>query len=250
MSDTKEARLTRSWVTNAPAWTRAVREGRIASRRAGTDAAVLGACEALAPANLLDVGCGEGWLVHALCARGIDAHGVDASAPLIEAARAGEGAHAGNGARAGEAARAARFACHSYDDLIARPALLAGPWTVIVCNFALLGDPLAPLLKALASRLVDEGVLLIQTVHPWTAAGDDYRCGWREERFEAFGEGFAAPMPWYFRTLESWFDELGAAGLHVTSLQEPRSTSLHSIHDSASERPLSLLLTCKTTSSR
>ena len=40
LNDEKE-RLWRSWVANAPAWTEVVREGRIESRRAGTDAAIV-----------------------------------------------------------------------------------------------------------------------------------------------------------------------------------------------------------------
>lgn len=36
-----------SWTTNAAAWTRAVRDGGIASRRQGTDAAMVAALRAL-----------------------------------------------------------------------------------------------------------------------------------------------------------------------------------------------------------
>lgn len=50
--------LSLSWQANADAWTAAVREQRIESRRQVTDAAIL----ALAPLRILDLGCGEGWL--------------------------------------------------------------------------------------------------------------------------------------------------------------------------------------------
>jgi hypothetical protein len=49
-----------SWQANADAWTAAVREQRIESRRLVTDAAILAL--ALAPLRILDLGCGEGWL--------------------------------------------------------------------------------------------------------------------------------------------------------------------------------------------
>jgi hypothetical protein len=43
---------------------------------------------------------------------------------------------------------------------------------------------------------------VIQTVHPWAAAGDGpYADGWREETFAAFAVPFPMHMPWYFRTL-------------------------------------------------
>ena len=95
-------RLVRSWFENAEAWTRAVRDGLIESRRLATDQAVVAALLETAPARVLDVGCGEGWLCRTLSARGIEAVGIDVSRPLVEAARA-----AGGG----------RFEAMAYEDL-------------------------------------------------------------------------------------------------------------------------------------
>ncbi|RFQ41343.1 class I SAM-dependent methyltransferase, partial [Pseudomonas sp. ATCC 13867] len=55
------ARIRHSWQANADAWTRAVREQRIESRRLVTDAAILSAVAAGPARRLLDIGCGEGW---------------------------------------------------------------------------------------------------------------------------------------------------------------------------------------------
>ncbi|HEU4558435.1 MAG TPA: class I SAM-dependent methyltransferase [Longimicrobium sp.] len=224
MSEDPLAGIERSWRANARAWTEAVREGRIASRRVATSAAVVEAVMAHSPQRVLDLGCGEGWLVRALAARGVHAVGVDASAPLVEAAR-----------QAGGAA----FHLCSYRELAeADPARFGGPFDVVAANFALLGDPLDDAFAAARRHLEPRGVLLIQTVHPWGARdGAPYRDGWRTERFDGLGEGFAEPMPWFYRTLQSWFDTLARAGFRVDAVREPA-------HPETGE-PLSLLLAAR-----
>lgn len=215
--------IARSWTDNADAWTQVVRDGLIPSRRAGTDAAIVHAALTLPPGPVLDVGCGEGWLVRELGVRGIAATGVDVSAPLIAQART-----LGGGT----------FAMATYDQLERDASVAPGPWSGIVCNFALLGDPLHPLLRALRNRLAPDGRLLVQTVHSWSARGDaPYRSGWRTEAFDAFAVTFPTPMPWYYRTLSSWHSELALAGLRVTRLDEP-------LHPDTGA-PLSLLFHCE-----
>ncbi|MCC7053893.1 MAG: class I SAM-dependent methyltransferase [Gemmatimonadaceae bacterium] len=221
--ESPDARIAQSWTDNADAWTKVVREGLVPSRLAGTDAAIVEACLACGTGTLLDVGCGEGWLVRAVAAHGLRATGVDVSPPLIAQATALGG---------GE------FAVATYEALQHDAGLAAGPWSVIACNFSLLADPVHPLLAALRARLDAGGVLLIQTVHPWTARGDaPYASGWRTEAFDAFAVPFPTPMPWYYRTLTSWLGEIATAGLRVTRVQEP----LHP----ATGMPLSLLLHCE-----
>jgi 2-polyprenyl-3-methyl-5-hydroxy-6-metoxy-1,4-benzoquinol methylase len=217
MSADAPARLRESWERNAAAWTEAVREQRIASRRAGTDAAIVAETLRLAPSRVLDVGCGEGWLARVLGERGVDVVGIDASAALIESARA-----LGGG----------RFETMTYADI----ATLQARFDLAVCNFALLEEDLAPALDAIADVLGENGRLVVQTVHPWIACGDArYENGWRLETFAAFGAGFVAPMPWYFRTLGAWVDALASSGFRVEHIQEPL--------DQGSGKPLSLLLT-------
>lgn len=215
-------RLVRSWHGNAEAWTRAVRDGLIESRRLATDEAILSALAEGAPARVLDVGCGEGWLCRTLAARGVDVVGIDASLPLVEAARA-----AGPG----------RYEHLAYEDLPARGAAL-GTFDAVACNFALLDEDLVPLLSALRARLAPGGRLLVQTVHPWGACGDEpYRDGWRLETFADFGaQVFPEAMPWFFRTLASWHAAMTAAGFRVQHLREPSHPE--------TGRPLSLLLAC------
>jgi 2-polyprenyl-3-methyl-5-hydroxy-6-metoxy-1,4-benzoquinol methylase len=224
-SRTERAELLRSWTANADAWTAAVRERSIPSRRLATDAAIVGACERIIAGRpdvrALDVGCGEGWLTRELARLGAHATGIDGSAALIDIARASGGG--------------ADYACVSYEQLESDVEVLAGPFDLVVCNFSLLDDRVAPLLTALARRLPASGVILVQTVHPWAAVGDGpYEDGWRTERWNAFNRAFPTPMPWYFRTTGSWLAAARAAQLVVDRLEEP-------IHPE-SRKPLSLLL--------
>lgn len=224
MSDgAQESQIEQSWTDNADAWTQVVREGLIPSRQAGTDAAIVAAVSRCGRGALLDVGCGEGWLVRAASGLGFAATGIDVSAPLIDAAAA-----LGGGA----------FAVATYADLERDATVAAGPWAVICCNFSLLGDPLHPLLAALRARLAPGGRLLIQTVHPWSARGDAaYRSAWRTESFDAFAVRFPSAMPWYYRTLASWVEQLSLAGLTLNGVSEP-------VHPETGA-PLSLLLDCE-----
>ncbi len=213
--DERESRIERSWRVNADAWTRAVREQRIASRKAGTDAAIVEAVAGSGARRVADLGCGEGWLARALAARGCEVVGIDASPELIAAARELGGA---------------RFESIAYADLVARAL---GRFDAAVFNFALLGDDLRTPLTAARSLLADNGLLFIQTVHPWLTCGDaPYADGWRIETFDEFGGEFREPMPWYFRTLQSWSDALRAAGFAIDAIVEP----------AADGKPLSLLM--------
>jgi 2-polyprenyl-3-methyl-5-hydroxy-6-metoxy-1,4-benzoquinol methylase len=216
----RSARMLQSWDSNADAWTDAVRERRIPSRRAGTDDAIVAAVLRSKPASVLDVGCGEGWLARALAAQRCRVVGIDASEALVASAW-----NLGGGT----------FVAMKYEAIGVRAAEIGAPFDVAVCNFSLLDAELAPVLDALRGVLAARGRLVIQTVHPWVACGDaPYVDGWREETFASFGGGFTAPMPWYFRTLASWFDAIGASRFAIERIVEPV--------DAESGRPLSLLI--------
>jgi 2-polyprenyl-3-methyl-5-hydroxy-6-metoxy-1,4-benzoquinol methylase len=220
--DDPEQAIRKSWSVNAAAWTAAVRGKRIPSRAAGTDAAIVNACMRLRPRRALDVGCGEGWLARALAQMGVAVLGIDGSCELSAEARG-----AGGGS----------FQQLDFSSLVRDPTQAAGPWDVIVCNYVLFTASLAPLLTALGRRLAPAGRLLIQTVHPWTAIGDGaYAPGWREETFAGFGAEFPSPMPWYFRTLQTWSEEVTRADLAIVRIEEPMNRE--------TGKPLSLILEC------
>lgn len=214
----------RSWESNAANWIRAVRGGGIASRKAATDEAILQAILRRRPRRLLDVGCGEGWLVRRIGGlTGCAAVGIDGSAALIEAAR--------------DADPSGRYWRLTYDQLVAGERPMGDRFDVIAVNFALFDEAAAALLASLRPLMTPDGALIIQTLHPAAIdGGTEERDGWRCEDFAAFqGEGWT-PMPWFYRTLESWHVVVGEAGLELLDLAEPTAA--------AGEPPLSLLMTC------
>jgi len=215
-----EARIKQSWLDNAAAWTTAVREGQIASRRAGTDAAIMDTVLARRPARLLDAGCGEGWLARAIARHGVEVTAIDGSSHLIETAREAGAAH---------------YLHMSYDEFIANPATAGRLFDAVVFNFSLFTENIVPVLVAARRVLVKQGTLLIQTVHPFSdAMEEDYVDGWREEDFSGLPGEFRTPMPWYFRTMQTWVNSVVRAGYRIAEIREPL--------DAATNRPLSLII--------
>jgi 2-polyprenyl-3-methyl-5-hydroxy-6-metoxy-1,4-benzoquinol methylase len=203
---TPESALLQSWHHNARAWIDAVRSGSIESRRQVTDQAILMAVMGRQPERVLDLGCGEGWLLRVLTERGITAVGVDGDATLVEAART---------------AGSPQVYLASYEALADAKVDIGRDYDLICANFALLHQDIIPLLSAMNALLAPGGALVIQTLHPWTAAAGDYQDGWRSETFAGF-TGQWQPMPWYLRTLSSWFNALDMAGFQLVGLQEPQ----------------------------
>lgn len=215
-----DEKILESWGKNAVPWTTAVREGRIDSRRQVTDRAIVDAILDRSPRSVLDLGCGEGWLVRELARHGIEAKGVDAIDQLIEAAQ-----EAGGG----------DFRVLSYEQIAAGEPVASVD--AIVCNFSLLGKgSVEGIFKAAPSLLNPHGSLIVQTLHPLEACGElPYQDGWREGSWAGFGSDFSNPAPWYFRTMESWTRMFADNGFRLTGMREP-------IHPQ-SQRPSSVIFT-------
>lgn len=214
--------LEQSWIANAANWTRAVREGLIPSRKAGTDAAIVDAIVARRPRRVLDVGCGEGWLCRRLrLLTGCETTGIDSSPDLIRDAF--------------ETDPTGHYLVLRYADLIAGRHERNGGFDIVAFNYALFEQDLAPLLTAARDLLTSRGALIIQTVHPdaFPAAPE----GWRTEDFAAFRNKTWTPMPWYYRSLSSWRETIERAGLTVVATREPGAQP--------DGPPLSLLMICE-----
>jgi 2-polyprenyl-3-methyl-5-hydroxy-6-metoxy-1,4-benzoquinol methylase len=215
------------WEANAAAWTQVVRESRIESRRVATNAAIVSLLLKYSPKRVLDFGCGEGWLARELSLHGMEIVGIDGSSELI--ARSQE---LGGG----------RFLELTYAQAIANPERMCGLYDAIACNFSLLEENIAPLLRTIQSQLNDDGHLFIQTIHPLNGgANQPYVDGWRLENFASFDITFPQPMSWYFRTVSSWLNLLKESGLNLVETVEP-------FHPE-SLQPLSLIFVCQQTKS-
>lgn len=222
LSDDK---IVESWRKNAAPWTAAVRDNRIDSRIRVTNQAIVDAVVDRAPNSVLDLGCGEGWLVRALSARGIRAVGVDAIPDLIhQAARAGGG----------------EFHIASYEDIV--DGRFEAAVDVAVANFSLIGkESVEGLVRRAPSLLTPGGALVMQTLHPVIACGElPYVDGWRAGSWSGFSDDFTDPAPWYFRTLEGWVALIASANLRLVEMREP----LHPI----TARPASVIFVAEVSS--
>jgi 2-polyprenyl-3-methyl-5-hydroxy-6-metoxy-1,4-benzoquinol methylase len=202
----KDEQILASWQQNAAPWCKAVQEQQIESRRLVTDQAIIAAVVGCRPQTVMDLGCGEGWLVRRLLAAGIDAQGVDAVAELLARARQ---AGAGN------------YRQLSYEQLA--DCQFGSPVDAVICNFSLLGDSSVEQVFAAMPRLLKPaGVFIVQTLHPLQACGEyDYQDGWRPGSWQGFSSAFVQPAPWYFRTMDSWQALFSRYGFADVQLQEP-----------------------------
>lgn len=171
------------------------------------------------PESVLDIGCGEGWLIRELASRVPHLVGVDVVPDLIEQAeRAGGG----------------DFLVASYEDIAA--GAVEDSFDVVVCNFSLLGkDSVEALFGAVPAILKTGGVFIVQTLHPAVAGNLPYIDGWREGSWAGFGSGFVDPAPWYFRTLESWVALFSNNGFRLLGMREPIHPKTH--------KPVSVIFT-------
>src|SRR4026207_2190813 len=159
-----DASIVNSWRKNASPWTDAVRSNQIQSRALVTNRAIIEAVLSRSPRTVLDIGCGEGWLVRALGEHGVRGTGVDVVPALITQANA-----AGGG----------EFRVASYEQIAAGE--LDMTVDAVVANFSLIGkESVEGVVRRAPKLLSEKGALIIQTLHPLVAGGGEpYGGGWR-----------------------------------------------------------------------
>ncbi len=201
-----DAKIIDSWHKNAAPWIVAIEERQIASRQLVTDRAIVDAIVDYGGQNILDIGCGEGWLTRELITKGMQIVGIDSVTELIDRAKLNCNA---------------RFLVLSYADLVA--GKLSEKFDLAVANFSLLGDEsVTGLFRAMRSIVAPEGIFIIQTIHPAISCGDaPYIDGWRAGSWAGFSNDFTDPAPWYFRTLATWVNLFSANRSSLVEIREP-----------------------------
>lgn len=196
-----EQRIVNAWQQNAEPWDDLIRNKRITSRELLSNKAIVDAVIATKPKNVLDIGCGEGWLCRALALQGVESWGCDVVADLIEKAERKYSMELN--------AAPERYQIVAYHQLL--ETYTEQKFDVCVCNFSLLGkESTEQVLMTCRSLLSPGGTLIIQTLSPQNnTAAESYQDGWREGSWaglEPTTVQFKSAAPWYFRTLESWFE--------------------------------------------
>ena len=206
MSDELENKIINAWQQNAAPWAEAVQNARIESRNLVTNDAILDVVLRYSPHKVLDLGCGEGWLVRQLIPHGIACVGVDAVPELIaSASSAGQG----------------DYRVMTYEDVSLES--LGEQFDVVVCNFSLLGnESVAALIGRVRELLPVGGHLIIQTVHPQRLPQSlRDRSGWQTETWKDFAGSFHCDSPWYYRTPEEWQALFERCGMRIKHMEEP-----------------------------
>lgn len=204
----RSAFILESWQANADNWIQTIDNQEIESRKLVTNQAIVEAVIGLHAKEILDLGCGEGWLTRALTQRGMEVLGVDAIPALIEHAQS-----QGIG----------RFQIASYRAIAQEQALMEMTFDAIVINFALIDKEETELLiRYLPELLKKDGNLVIQTLHPLSVIGTmPYQSGWQSGSWNGMKRDFVQPYDWYFRTLGDWLQLFNSANLTLTSMIEP-----------------------------
>ncbi len=215
----KEQHIIQSWQENADNWIRLIESNGIESRNLVTNKAILNAVLSANPSSVLDIGCGEGWLVKELHDHGIAVGGMDVIPGLIEkATEKVEG----------------EFYAASYEDIASNKIIFSKSFDAIVINFALLGkESTENLLLSLPRCLSEKGKVFIQTLHPYNRKQlNDYTSGWKQGSWDGLDDQFTMPYEWYFRTLEDWLlllDRSGFSKVLMTETIHPHTGQLLSI---------------------
>jgi len=209
-----------SWAENAAKWIDLIENDKIESRKLVTNAAILKTVLEHNPQKVLDVGCGEGWLVDTLSHRNIQCVGLDAVSAFIERA---------------QKKRKGVFLHLSYQQICEGAFVEGAPFDLICMNFSLFENKKSKrLLSHLKKWLKKEGSMVIQTVHPIEVCENEpYKSGWRKDSWRGLEEEFRTAYKWYFRTFENWSVLFQSVQLELISIQEP-------VHPKT-ERPLSVI---------
>ncbi len=199
-----------SWNQNAHEWINLLDRSGIPSRRITNDA-IINTVSNYAGPKILDLGCGDGWLTRTLGKIGFDVVGLDGTDTLVQHARTLSNQ---------------TYVHMSYEDIIDGSTIPEAPFDTIVFNYSLYGEEDTKLLlQSLLSVLVDQGNIIIQTVHPLflLEQGQSYTSRWIDDAWCGLDGNFTLPHKWFARTMEDWVQLFIDSGYHLHRLTESKS---------------------------
>jgi SAM-dependent methyltransferase len=228
---------------NADYWITIIRDNRDRYRTELTNAAMLDAVGDVAGLDVLDAGCGEGYLSRLLAGRGSRPVGVDICRELVEAARE-------------KAAADGLDLAYEIADVAALP-VPDGTVDLVVANHLLndLRDPV-PAVGEFARVLRPGGRLVAIMLHPCfygvrgtiSDPAGYYQVRPIEQHFLVDGLRSPAPAVSWARPLQDHVGILTGAGFVITGMSEPRPTNEQLATDWWRENfryPLFLLVTAR-----
>lgn len=197
-------------------WIKIIREGLDPFRTFVSDPALFRTLDGLAPATVLDAGCGEGYVSRYLAQRGHAVRGIDLSPELIEAA----------------AASKVKDEQYCVGDVTALD-LKNDSVDAVVSNFVLMGLSEPEKAVAETARVLRKGGhFIFQILHPFTyTSNDGRRIKMVREYFEteSFAEGFVVggvrspeAAVRYHHPLGRYTTALTSSGFAIHALEEPR----------------------------
>lgn len=197
----------KSWQQNAKEWSRVIDADVIASRKF-TNKAIINTIDSLNVKKVLDVGCGEGWLTRELSTHQIECIGIDATQELLDIAKS-------KGSQI--------FYKLTYEEVIKGKEVPNYPYDAVIFNFSIYDkDKLVDLLNKLKEKLIPNGKIVIQTLHPYFLLSNklEYKSQWIEDSWKGLKGNFVNGHSWYARTFEDWHKVFNKSKLKMLQIKE------------------------------
>ncbi len=222
------------WDRVAADWEIQVGEEGDANRILNSDPVLWDFAGDVAGRDVLDAGCGTGYLARKLAQRGARVVGIDLSEKMIELARR----------------KAPDLAFH-MDSVSELRTLGDGRFDLVVANYVLMDTPDLPgAMRAFHRVLKPRGIAVLVFSHPCfpqgrrtEAPGGGNAYVWDFPYFEPRActdppwAHFTSEFIWFHRPLSDYWKAFDAAGFSVTRFEEPRTTPQRH-HLARSERDL------------
>ncbi len=199
--------ILKTWRINAKEWVSAIQNNTISSRKY-TNQAIVDTIQTLPLKRILDVGCGEGWLVRAISAMKKTAVGIDATADLLKAARQ-EGPES--------------YHLLDYSQISLSTSIKEEPFDGVIFNFSLYQEKgLVTLFNALKQHISPSGYFIIQTLHPFFLIQHEkgYQSQWLQDSWKGLSGNFKDGHPWYARVLSDWILTFNQSKLQILEVKE------------------------------